>query len=172
MRIILSTFFCEYLKLFTLKHSRFFGISPLKHSRFYAETLPHSIYTYSYKYKKTNSCVKEVVDNSNRKPNLLLTNGEKAMLRNLKMRVSTLKNAVIGASIFLLANSAFADDILAEPTKDVFDTFAKTGINLLLLVEISAAAYLFSTQSRKMSTWIGVPTVLMVTSFAKMKFGV
>jgi len=54
--------FCGQNKLFTLKHSRKTRYLPLKHSRFSAETLPHSIYTYSYLYKKTISCWMFAVD--------------------------------------------------------------------------------------------------------------
>lgn len=43
--------FPRFQKLFTLKRSRFLGISPLKRSRFSAETLPRSIYTCIYLYK-------------------------------------------------------------------------------------------------------------------------
>ena len=42
----------SFTKLLTLKRSRFFTNFTLKRSRFYAETLPHSIYTYIYLYKK------------------------------------------------------------------------------------------------------------------------
>lgn len=61
----IKQFFCGKLKLFTLKHSRFFAGFALKYSRISAETLPHSIYTYSYIYKKTNSCLVKSVNNGN-----------------------------------------------------------------------------------------------------------
>lgn len=43
-----------------------------KHSRFSAETLQHSIYTYSYMYKKTNSCQTKTMDKWNFKARYIL----------------------------------------------------------------------------------------------------
>lgn len=59
-------------ELFTLKRSRILRDFTLKLSRFYAETLPHSIYTYSYIYKKTNSWLLKSVDKWIFKNKLLL----------------------------------------------------------------------------------------------------
>lgn len=67
--------------------------------------------------------------------------------------------------------SAYAEDILADPTKDAFDTFKNTGINILLLIEIMTAAYIFSTKERSIKTWVGLPILIMVTAYAKTKFG-
>jgi len=58
-------------ELFTLKQSRILSDFTLKRSRFSAETLPHSIYTYIYIYKKTNSCKVKTVDNRNKRIYLL-----------------------------------------------------------------------------------------------------
>lgn len=71
------------------------------------------------------------------------------------------------------ALSSFADgtDILADPTKNLFATFVGTGINLLLLTEIVTAGYVFSTKERKLSTWVGLPIIILVTAYAKTKFG-
>lgn len=68
---------------------------------------------------------------------------------------------------------SFADgtDILADPTKNLFATFVGTGINLLLLTEIVTAGYVFSTKERKLSTWVGLPIIILVTAYAKTKFG-
>jgi hypothetical protein len=52
-----------FAKLSTLKRSRLEVISALKHSRLCAETLPLSIYTYSYLYKRTCSWQQQVVNN-------------------------------------------------------------------------------------------------------------
>lgn len=78
-----------------------------------------------------------------------------------------------GMCLFIYATLAFADgdDILAEPTKNLFATFVGTGINLLLLTEIVTAGYVFSTKERKLSTWVGLPIMILVTAFAKAKFG-
>lgn len=66
--------------------------------------------------------------------------------------------------------NAYAEDILKGPTKDVFDTFKDTGINILLLVEILTAAYIFSTKERSIKTWLGIPILILVTAYAKTKF--
>lgn len=60
---LLNQFTHKRKELFTLKHSRNLAGFTLKRSRFSAETLPHSIYTYKYIYKKTNSCRVISVDN-------------------------------------------------------------------------------------------------------------
>lgn len=80
---------------------------------------------------------------------------------------------LVGMYLFICASNAFADgeDILAEPTKNLFATFVGTGINLLLLTEIVTAGYVFSTKERKLSTWVGLPIMILVTAFAKVKFG-
>ncbi|GEM_PF-4597450 len=81
---------------------------------------------------------------------------------------------IISALCFvILCPTAFADgnDILAAPTKDLFATFVGTGINLLLLTEIVTAGYVFSTKERKLSTWVGLPIIILVTAYAKTKFG-
>jgi hypothetical protein len=52
------------IELFTLKRSRILKDFTLKDSRFYAETLPHSIYTYINIYKKTVISVVKFVDKS------------------------------------------------------------------------------------------------------------
>lgn len=76
-----------------------------------------------------------------------------------------------GVYLSLLMNDAMADtDLLAEPTKDLFRTFAGSGINLLILIEICAGIYLFST-SRKIAAFVGIPLILGITAWAKVKFG-
>lgn len=76
-----------------------------------------------------------------------------------------------GLYLSITMNNAMADtDLLAEPTKDLFKTFAGTGINLLILIEICAGIYLFST-SRKMAAFVGIPLILGITAWAKVKFG-
>ncbi|MHB1948478.1 MAG: hypothetical protein ACYCQI_10245 [Gammaproteobacteria bacterium] len=78
-----------------------------------------------------------------------------------------------GMCLFIHATLAFADgtDVLADPTKNLFATFVGTGINLLLLTEIVTAGYVFSTKERKLSTWVGLPILILVTTYAKVKFG-
>jgi len=55
--------FHVFAKLSTLKRSRFKVICALKRSRLCAETLPLSIYTCIYLYKRTCSCLLQVVYN-------------------------------------------------------------------------------------------------------------
>jgi hypothetical protein len=57
--------FHVFAKLSTLKRFRLEAISALKHFRLCAETLPLSIYTYIYLYKKTCSWQLQTVDNKN-----------------------------------------------------------------------------------------------------------
>jgi len=73
-------------------------------------------------------------------------------------------------SLNALADSGGTDQ-LADPTRDLFATFLGTGINILLLMEIVAAAYIFTSGTRKMSTWVGIPILILVTSYARVKFG-
>ena len=66
---------------------------------------------------------------------------------------------------------ASGEDVLLDPTRNLFATFAGTGINLLLLTEIVTAGYVFTTKERKLSTWVGLPILILVTGYAKTKFG-
>jgi len=78
---------------------------------------------------------------------------------------------ITGIYLSFVMSSARADtDLLADPAKDLFKTFCGTGINLLLLIEICAGIYLFST-SRKMAAFVGIPLLLAITAWAKVKFG-
>jgi len=77
------------------------------------------------------------------------------------------------AYLFIQMTSAFAtdgEDILAEPTQSLFATFRGTGIKLLLLMEIIAACYYFTSGERKMKVWCGIIVLIFVTSYAAIRF--
>lgn len=85
------------MELSTLKHSRYVLNLALKHSRLCAETLPHSIYTYSYLYKNTCSKVLIIVDNFLKKQKSYLEKtGYKKLSKNILSIVSL---SVIGFTL-------------------------------------------------------------------------
>lgn len=93
-------------------------------------------------------------------------------MRKLYRKLISFSSA--GVYLFFQVTNVFAvdgSDILKEPTRDLFATFVGTGIDLMLMMEIGVAAYVFTTKERKLSTWIGLPVVILVTAFAKTKFG-
>jgi hypothetical protein len=79
---------------------------------------------------------------------------------------------LLGSYMFLFTNSAFADgeDILLEPTRNLFATFVGTGCNLLLLMEVCATGYCLTTQ-RKVTGIVILPILIALTTWAKVKFG-
>jgi len=79
---------------------------------------------------------------------------------------------VLGGSLFIFNSLAYADgeDILLEPTKNLFATFIGTGCNLLLLMEVCATGYCLTTQ-RKVTGIVILPIMIALTTWAKVKFG-
>ena len=77
-----------------------------------------------------------------------------------------------GMLYFVCAMNVYAEDVLAEPTKNLFDTILNTGLNLLLATEIIYAGYLFSTgKERTLKTWSGLVIIMLITAYAKVKLG-
>jgi hypothetical protein len=87
-----------------------------------------------------------------------------------KLRKKITSSCLAGFLYVTYMGSAYAEDILAEHTKDLFDTFVKTGINIILVIEIISASYLFSARERSLKTWMGLPIIILVTTYAKLKF--
>lgn len=91
-----------------------------------------------------------------------------------KLYQKVIRNSFVSIFLFFqwfCANADSGTDRLADPAKDIFATFIGTGINILLLMEIVAAAYIFTSGTRKMSTWIGLPVLIIVTGYARVQFG-
>jgi len=80
--------------------------------------------------------------------------------------------ALFGVYLSLMTNTVFAEgeDILLEPTQNLFATFVGTGCNGLLMMEFCAACYYLTTQ-RKMTALVLLPTMMALTTWAKIKFG-
>jgi len=93
----------------------------------------------------------------------------KHQVKNLLRLKSKIPLFLTGIYLTITMNNAIAEDLLVEPAKNLFATFAGTGTSMLLLGEIMSGVYLFMT-SRKTAAFIGVPIVLALTSWAKIKF--